>query len=53
MFKKFNALVENQIGRKIKELMTDNGFEFYETEFNEFCVVNGIARHKTLIGKPQ
>ena len=30
MFKKFKALVENQIGRKIKKLRTDNGLEFVE-----------------------
>ena len=53
MFKKFNALVENQIGRKIKNLRTDNGFEFCETEFNKFYAVNGIAWHKTLVKKPQ
>jgi len=52
MFKKFKALIENQIRRKIKKLRTDNGLEFCETEFNEFCTVNGIARYKTLVGKP-
>ena len=53
MFKKFKALVENQTGRKIKKLRTDNGLEFVESEFEEFCAINGIARHKTLVGKPQ
>ena len=53
MFKKFKALVENQTGRKIKKLRTDNGLEFVESEFEEFCTMNGIARHKTLVGKPQ
>ena len=50
MFKKFKALVENQ--SSIKKLRTDNGLEFCEIEFNEFYTVNGIARHKTLFGKP-
>ena len=53
MFRKFKALVENQTGRKIKKLRTDNGLEFVESEFEEFCAANGIARHKTLVGKPQ
>ena len=53
MFKKFKALVENQTRGKIKKLRTDNGLEFVESEFDEFCAVNGIARHKTLVGKPQ
>jgi len=37
MFKKFKALVENQTGRKIRKLRTDNGLEFYEFDFNKFC----------------
>ena len=53
MFKKFKALIENQTGRKIKKLRIDNGFAFCETEFNEFCAVNGRAKHKTLVDKPQ
>ena len=53
MFKKFKALVENQTRRNIKKLTTDNGLEFVESEFEEFCTINGIARHKTLVGKPQ
>ena len=53
MFKKFKALVENQTRRKIKKLRTDNGLEFVESEFEEFCTMNGITRHKTLVGKPQ
>jgi len=52
MLKKVKALVENQTGREMKKLRTDNGLEFCETEFNEFYAVNGIARHKTLVGKP-
>jgi len=53
MFKKFKALVENQTGRKIKKLRTNNGLEFVELEFDEFCAVNGIAKRKTLVGKPR
>jgi len=49
MFKKFKPLVENQIERKIKKLRTDNGLEFYETEFNEFCAINGIAQDNWLV----
>ena len=52
-FKIFKALVENQSGQKIKRLRTDNGLEFCNTEFDEFCQKNGIARHRTLPGTPQ
>jgi len=53
IFKKFKVLVENQTGRKIKKLRTNNGLEFCESEFTEFCTVNGTARHKILVGKLQ
>jgi len=53
MFKKFKALVKNQTGKKIKKFRTDNDLEFVESEFDEFCAVNGIAKHMTLVRKPQ
>jgi len=52
-FKKFKALVKNQTRRKIKKLRIDNGLEFCESKFIEFCAVNDIVRHKTLVSKPQ
>jgi len=30
----------------------DNLIEFCESKFNKFCATQGIARHKTLVGKP-
>ena len=42
-FKEYKALVENQIGKKIKVLRTDNGGDFYEKEFEKFCKECGIA----------
>jgi len=53
MFKKFKALVENHIRKKIKKLGTDNGLEFCKSDFNEFYATQSIARHKILVGKPQ
>jgi len=35
IFKKFKALVENQIGRKIKRIRTNSGVEFCEADFNK------------------
>ena len=35
-FKEFKTLVENQIGKKIKLLLIDNGVEFCEKEFRQF-----------------
>ena len=42
-FKDYKAVVENQTGKKIKVLRTDNGGEFYEKEFEKFCKECGIA----------
>ena len=52
-FKQWKTLVENQTGKKIKRLRTDNGLEFCSKEFNEFCKDNGIARHHTVRNTPQ
>ncbi|KAH9648425.1 retrovirus-related pol polyprotein from transposon TNT 1-94-like protein [Citrus sinensis] len=46
-FKEWITLMENQIGRKVKRLRTDNGLEYCSNEFDEFCKRLGIARHKT------
>lgn len=52
-FKSFKALVENQIGHKIKCLKTDNGGEFFSSEFDSFCADNGIRRIKVVPFTPQ
>ena len=43
-FQEFKALVENQIGKKIKVLQLDNGGEYTSHAFNEFCRQEGIKR---------
>ncbi|KAL1540759.1 Retrovirus-related Pol polyprotein from transposon TNT 1-94 [Salvia divinorum] len=52
-FKQWKILIENQTGKKIKRLRTDNGLEFYSSEFNEFCNNEGIVRHHTIRHTPQ
>ncbi|KAJ4704584.1 Retrovirus-related Pol polyprotein from transposon TNT 1-94 [Melia azedarach] len=52
-FRQWKALVENQTGKKIKRLRTDNGLEFCWSEFDEFCKNEGIARHHTVRDTPQ
>jgi hypothetical protein len=46
-FKEFKAPIENQAEKIIKVPRTDNGREFCENEFEEFCKKCGISRHKT------
>ena len=43
-FQEFKALVENQIGKKIKVLRLDNGGEYTSHAFDEFCRQEGIMR---------
>ena len=45
--------MENQIGRKVKRLRTDNGLEYCSNEFDKFCRKLGIVRHKTIRNTPQ
>ncbi|KAJ4714183.1 Retrovirus-related Pol polyprotein from transposon TNT 1-94 [Melia azedarach] len=51
--RQWKALVENQTGKKIKRLRTDNGLKFCWSEFDEFCKNEGIARHHTVRDTPQ
>jgi transposase InsO family protein len=52
-FIKWKAMVEKQTERKVKCLRTDNGLEYCNKEFNEFCSKEGIVRHRTCTGTPQ
>ena len=52
-FKEWKAEVENQTGRKIKYLRTDNGGEYNESKFLQFCKDEGIIRHFTVKKTPQ
>nr|GEZ67651.1 retrovirus-related Pol polyprotein from transposon TNT 1-94 [Tanacetum cinerariifolium] len=52
-FKKWKQLVENQTGRTVKKLRTDNGLEFCNQKFEQLCIESGIARQLTVVGTPQ
>jgi len=52
-FQEFKALVENQIGRKIKVLRSENGGEYTLGEFVDFCAEAGIRREFTVPYYPQ
>ena len=43
-FQEFKALVENQTGKKIKVLKSENGGEYTSHAFDEFCRQEGIRR---------
>ena len=46
-------MIEKQTCKQIKRLQTDNGMEFCEGDFNEFCKNEGIVRHRTVRMTPQ
>jgi len=46
-FKEYMHLVENQTGRKVKTLRTDNGKEYVNDEFSIFLKEKGINHELT------
>ncbi|GJS68173.1 retrovirus-related pol polyprotein from transposon TNT 1-94 [Tanacetum coccineum] len=52
-FKEWKQLVENQTGRTVKKLRTNNGLEFCNQEFEQLCIESEIARHLTVAEMPQ
>lgn len=52
-FCEWKGLVENQVNEKVKCLRTDNGLEFCNIAFNDFCKQHGIERHRTCSYTPQ
>jgi transposase InsO family protein len=52
-FQEFRALVENQSGKKIKVLWSDNGGEYSSRQFVDFCAQHGIRRQMTVPYNPQ
>ena len=46
-------MVEKQTSKYVKCLRTDNGLEFCSDEFNNFCKVHEIMRHRTVRYTPQ
>ncbi|KAK3032253.1 hypothetical protein RJ639_037427 [Escallonia herrerae] len=52
-FKKWKALVENETGNKIKCLKSDNGGEYRDGGFQEYCSNNGIRLIMTVKRTPQ
>ena len=51
-FKDWKVMIENQSGKRVKRLRTDNGLEYCNFDFNRYCNEHGIVRHKTVKGTP-
>jgi transposase InsO family protein len=52
-FQEFKSLVENQTGRKIKTLRSDDEGEYTSKGFKDFCAGAGIKRVLTVLYNPQ
>ncbi|KAH9750881.1 Integrase catalytic domain-containing protein [Citrus sinensis] len=52
-FKRWKIFIENQTGLKVKTLRIDNGLEYCNKLFEDFCEKNEIQRHKTVTYTPQ
>lgn len=52
-FCEWKKLVENQVYRRVKCLRTDNGLEFCNSMFDEFCRKHGVERLRTCTCTPQ
>ena len=51
-FKKWKTLAENEIGKRLKCLRSDNGGEYCSNEFDSYCSHNGICIEKIAPGMP-
>ena len=52
-FKKWKAIVEKEICLKVKCLRSDNGGEYIDGGFSEYCAALEIRMEKTIPGTPQ
>jgi hypothetical protein len=52
-FYEFKALVEKELGKKVKSLRRDNGGEYISNEFKDFCSREGIRRELIVPHNPQ
>ncbi|RVW81762.1 Retrovirus-related Pol polyprotein from transposon TNT 1-94 [Vitis vinifera] len=52
-FKKWKAMVEIETGLKVKCLRSDNGGEYIDGGFSEYCVAQGIRMEKIIPRTPQ
>lgn len=49
MIQVLKALVENEMGLKLKCLLSDNSGDYYNKEFDDYCSTNGIRMVKTML----
>ena len=45
-------MIETETSLKVKCLRSDNGGEYIDRGFNEYCAAQGIRMEKTILGTP-
>ena len=45
-------MIETETSLKVKSLRLDNGGEYIDEGFSEYCVVQGIRMEKTILRTP-
>nr|GEW55876.1 putative ribonuclease H-like domain-containing protein [Tanacetum cinerariifolium] len=53
ILKNFITGLENQLSLKVKVIRSDNGFEFKNSDFNQFCKIKGIKKEFSVPRTPQ
>ena len=46
-------MIETETGLKVQCLRSDNGGEYIDGGFSEYCVAQGIRMEKTILRTPQ
>ncbi|KAL6321551.1 hypothetical protein AAG906_021746 [Vitis piasezkii] len=49
----WKAMIKKKTNLKVKCLKSDNGEEYLDNDFKQYCAKNGIKMKKTIIRKPQ
>lgn len=52
-FREYKAMAENQWGKKLKTVRSDNGTEFVNKVFDEICRSSGVIHQRTVPYSPQ
>ena len=52
-FKTWKNLIENQTSKRVKCLRTNNGLDYCNEKFDDYCKIHGIVQHKIVRKTPQ
>ena len=52
-FKTWKNLIENPTKKRVKHLRTNNGLEYCNEKFDDYCKIHGIVRHKIVRKTPR